>query len=94
MLVVYGEEDVNEIFVDTPLAVCEQRDPKGLYLKARTGAIKHFTGIDSTYEAPIAAEIHLKTAEMDIDSCVSAILQYLNDGNYLRQTVSGFCDAL
>lgn len=48
-----------EVFVDTPLAVCEQRDPKGLYKKARSGDIKEFTGIDSEYEAPLAPEIHL-----------------------------------
>jgi len=48
-----------EVFVDTPLEVCEQRDPKGLYKKARSGEIQHFTGIDSTYERPDAPEIHL-----------------------------------
>lgn len=48
-----------EIFVDTPLEICEQRDPKGLYKKARSGEIKHFTGIDSAYEAPEAPEVHL-----------------------------------
>ena len=48
-----------EVYVDTPLEVCEQRDPKGLYKKARSGEIKHFTGIDSTYEAPQSPEVHL-----------------------------------
>ena len=48
-----------EVFVDTPLAVCEARDPKGLYKKARAGELRNFTGIDSAYEAPDAAEIHL-----------------------------------
>ncbi|WP_102796043.1 adenylyl-sulfate kinase [Bowmanella denitrificans] len=48
-----------EVFVDTPLAVCEERDPKGLYQKARAGDIKDFTGIDSAYEAPQNPEIHL-----------------------------------
>lgn len=48
-----------EVFVDTPLEVCEQRDPKGLYKKARNGEIKDFTGIDSAYEAPEAPEVHL-----------------------------------
>ncbi len=52
-----------EVFVDTPLEVCEQRDPKGLYKKARSGDIKHFTGIDSAYEAPACAEIHLTYKE-------------------------------
>merc|ERR1712063_163663 len=49
-----------EVYVDTPLEVCEQRDPKGLYKKARSGEIKHFTGIDSTYEAPQSPEVHLQ----------------------------------
>ena len=48
-----------EIFIDTPLEVCEQRDPKGLYKKARSGEIKDFTGIDSAYEAPEIPEVHL-----------------------------------
>jgi adenylylsulfate kinase len=48
-----------EVFVDTPIEICEQRDPKGLYKKARSGDIKHFTGIDSAYEEPMSPEIHL-----------------------------------
>lgn len=54
-----ADQEFIEVFVDTPLAVCEQRDPKGLYQKARNGDIKDFTGIDSAYEAPINPEIHL-----------------------------------
>ncbi len=54
-----GEKEFIEVFVDTPLEVCEQRDPKGLYKKARSGDIKHFTGIDSEYQAPTSPEIHL-----------------------------------
>jgi adenylylsulfate kinase len=52
-----------EVFVDTPIEICEQRDPKGLYKKARSGDIKHFTGIDSAYEAPETPEVHLTYAE-------------------------------
>ncbi|MCU7555160.1 adenylyl-sulfate kinase [Alteromonas sp. ASW11-19] len=55
-----GENEFVEVFVDTPLEVCEQRDPKGLYKKARNGDIKDFTGIDSAYEAPVNPEIHLE----------------------------------
>ncbi|MEO0529966.1 MAG: adenylyl-sulfate kinase [Planctomycetota bacterium] len=55
--------DFVEVFVDTPLEVCEQRDPKGLYKKARAGEIKHFTGISDPYEAPLAAELTLPGAE-------------------------------
>ena len=52
--------DFLEVFVDTPLEICEQRDPKGLYKKARAGEIKHFTGISDPYESPHAPEIHLR----------------------------------
>ncbi len=52
--------DFIEVFIDTPLAICERRDPKGLYKKARAGEIKHFTGISDPYEAPDAPEIHLR----------------------------------
>lgn len=54
-----GAGDFVEVFVDTPLEVCEQRDPKGLYKKARAGEIKHFTGISDPYEPPLAAELVL-----------------------------------
>ncbi|SFN10296.1 adenylylsulfate kinase [Izhakiella capsodis] len=54
-----GVECFIEVYVDTPLAICESRDPKGLYKKARSGELKNFTGIDSIYEAPLAPEIHL-----------------------------------
>lgn len=69
-----------EVFVDTPLEVCESRDPKGLYKKARAGEIKYFTGIDSEYQAPLTPEIHLKTAECDINECAGQVLNYLNLG--------------
>lgn len=55
-----GEGDFLEVFVDTPLEVCEQRDPKGLYKKARAGEIKHFTGISDPYEPPESPELHLR----------------------------------
>lgn len=57
-----AEHEFVEVFIDVPLQVCEQRDPKGLYKKARSGDIKHFTGIDSPYEAPESPEIHLRVA--------------------------------
>jgi adenylylsulfate kinase len=66
-----------EVFVDTPLDICEQRDPKGLYKKARTGEIKNFTGISSTYEAPINAEIVVKTAELSVEECARQVVRYL-----------------
>ena len=66
-----------EVFVDCSLAVAEERDPKGLYKKARAGQIKNFTGIDDPYEAPTLAEIHLKTDEMTLQQEVSIIIDYL-----------------
>jgi bifunctional enzyme CysN/CysC len=57
----FAEGEFQEVFVDTPLAECERRDVKGLYAKARAGEIKNFTGIDSPYESPESAEIHLQT---------------------------------
>lgn len=64
-----------EIFVDTPIEVCEKRDPKGLYKKARNGEIKNFTGIDSPYEAPENPEIHIKSENLDEN--IETILKYL-----------------
>ncbi|MBX3365074.1 MAG: adenylyl-sulfate kinase [Phycisphaeraceae bacterium] len=66
-----------EIYVDTPLEVCEQRDPKGLYKKARAGQIKGFTGIDDPYEAPVNPELVLKTAELTVQQSVGKVLDLL-----------------
>ncbi len=73
-----------EVFVDTPIEVCEQRDPKGLYKKARAGEIKNFTGIDSTYQAPSAAEVHLKTAQQSIEQCVDLVVGYLKGKGIIK----------
>jgi adenylylsulfate kinase len=72
-----------EVFVDCSLAVAEDRDPKGLYKKARAGEIKNFTGIDDPYEAPPTPEIHLKTDEMTVEEEVSLILQHLEDNGFI-----------
>jgi len=69
-------EDFIEIFVDTPLEICEQRDPKGLYKRARAGHIKGFTGIDSPYEAPLKPELKIDTTVNDIDTLSAAIAEY------------------
>ena len=66
-----------EVFVDTPLSVCEQRDPKGLYKKARSGEIAHFTGISSPYEAPLSPDIHLPTAELTIEQAARQVISFL-----------------
>jgi len=72
-----------EVFVDTPLEICEQRDPKGLYQKARAGHIKNFTGLDSPYEVPKNPEIHLKTNEDSVDNLAKGILRYLKDQGFI-----------
>ena len=64
-----------EIFVDTPLAVVEKRDPKGLYKKARRGELKNFTGIDSPYEVPETPEIHIRTEQHDVDASAALIIE-------------------
>jgi adenylylsulfate kinase len=81
-----GEGQFIEIFIDTPLAVCEQRDPKGLYKKARAGEIKNFTGIDSVYELPLKPEIQVKTAELSIKECAEQVVNYLKDNGYIKTT--------
>jgi adenylylsulfate kinase len=69
--------DFIEVFIDTPLSECEKRDPKGLYQKARAGEIKHFTGISSPYEAPLAPEVHLRTTQLSIAEAAAQVLHYL-----------------
>ncbi|MDF4574055.1 adenylyl-sulfate kinase, partial [Vibrio parahaemolyticus] len=59
------------------------RDPKGLYKKARAGEIKHFTGIDSEYQAPISPEIHIKTAELSVEACADQVIQALTEKEYI-----------
>ncbi|MBL4593467.1 MAG: adenylyl-sulfate kinase, partial [Flavobacteriales bacterium] len=74
---IIGEDNFVEVFVNTPLEICEQRDVKGLYKKARAGEIKDFTGIDAPFEAPINPEIDLKTAELTIEEAANEILAYI-----------------
>ena len=75
---IMDEGEFIEIFVDTPLAICEERDPKGLYGKARSGVIENFTGIDSPYEPPEFAEIVLKADRDSPDELADQVLQFLN----------------
>lgn len=72
-----------EVFIDTPLEVCESRDPKGLYKKARSGEIKNFTGISSDYEAPLNPEIHIKTAEYSVEECAKQVVDALISARYI-----------
>lgn len=66
-----------EVFVDCPLEVCENRDPKGLYKKARAGELKGFTGIDAPYEAPQSPELVVNTNELDVAGCTEQVIDYL-----------------
>ncbi len=72
-----------EVFIDVPLEVCESRDPKGLYKKARSGDIPNFTGIDSPYEKPNSAEIHIVNDQIDISDNVDKIINYLKENGYI-----------
>ncbi|MGT2436693.1 adenylyl-sulfate kinase [Bradyrhizobium betae] len=72
-----------EIHVATPLAECERRDPKGLYRKARSGALPAFTGIDHPYEVPQAPEITIDSSELSTDAACERIIRYLRDNHYL-----------
>jgi bifunctional enzyme CysN/CysC len=63
-----------EVFVNTPLEVCEARDPRGLYKRARAGEIKDFTGVNAPYEAPDAPELEIRTAEMSMDSSLAELM--------------------
>ena len=69
--------DFFEVFIDAPLAVCEQRDPKHLYRRARAGEIKQFTGVDAPYETPESPEIHVRTADFGVAECVALIVDFL-----------------
>ncbi|KAJ7581092.1 adenylylsulfate kinase [Mycena floridula] len=72
-----------EVFVDAPLHVVEERDPKGLYKKARAGVIKDFTGISAPYEAPESPEIHIKTDSMNVQESVRIITDYLEQKGWI-----------
>lgn len=71
---IIGSDKFVEVFIDTPLAECERRDPKGLYVKARSGLIKNFTGLDSVYEPPVAPDMRINTVDYSVQKAVSDIL--------------------
>ncbi len=73
-----------EVFVDTPLEICEERDPKGLYKKARAGIIPNFTGISDPYEEPLSPEIVLKAGEQTIEECAGQVLNYLKANGFIH----------
>lgn len=74
---IIGATDFIEVYINTPLEICEARDVKGLYKKARKGEIKGFTGIDAPYEAPLNPDIEVKTHNLTIDESVNIIYNYL-----------------
>jgi len=78
-----AEGEFIEVFIDTPINVCEQRDPKGLYKKARAGEIKDFTGIDSDYDVPKSPEIHVRTADQSIAACAEQIVKHLAEQGFI-----------
>jgi len=78
-----GEDKFIEIFVDTPLEVCEQRDDKGLYARARRGEIKGFTGIDDPYEPPVDPELTITTVDVSPEENARKIIAYLEERGYL-----------
>ena len=71
---IFADGQFVEVFLNTPLEVCEQRDPKGLYKKARAGIIKQFTGISDPYEAPLAADVEIDTSRSNVEKSVRSIL--------------------
>ena len=79
-----NEGEFIEVFVNAPLEVCEQRDPKGLYRKARAGQIANFTGVSAPYEAPDHAEIVVHTDKQSPAECVARIIDFLKL-NYIEQ---------
>ena len=80
----FEKDEYIEVFLNTPIEVCEQRDPKGLYKKARSGLIKDFTGIDSAYEKPENPEITLDGEQYSADVLSDKIINYLSENNFLK----------
>ena len=84
---IIGAKNYFIIYLSTPLAVCEERDPKGLYSKARSGAIPEFTGISSPYEEPLDPDLSLNTGELDVDSCLKKIVELLINSGVIPEDV-------
>ncbi len=76
---IIGEDDFIEIFVNAPLEVCEKRDVKGLYKKARAGEIKNFTGIDAPFEEPLNADVDVSTTDKDVEESVAYVYNKIID---------------
>jgi adenylylsulfate kinase len=81
----FAEGEFFEVYVRCPLDLCESRDPKGLYARARSGEIEEFTGIDSPYEEPEEPEIVLDTSELSVEDCAGRILDMLRDSGIIKK---------
>ena len=84
---IISDDDFIEILVSADLSVCEARDPKGLYKKARAGEIKGFTGIDAPYEAPLNPELIVETDKNDIEASAQIVIDYLVEEGIIRKTL-------
>ena len=82
---IIGKEDYYEVFINCPFEVCEQRDVKGLYKKARAGEIKNFTGISDPYEAPVNPELIVDTGNQTLDESAQVVLNYLEENGYIEK---------
>jgi adenylylsulfate kinase-like enzyme len=74
----FHREEFFEVFINTPLEICEQRDPKGLYKKARRGELKNFTGIDSAFQPPEQPELSFDTSKIDVKKTIDNMIDFLN----------------
>ncbi len=81
----FDDGEYIEVFLDCDISVCESRDPKGLYKRARKGEIPHFTGISDPYEVPESPELTLRTSTMKVSESVDAIFEYLNERGYIGE---------
>lgn len=79
----FDPDEFIEVFVSAPLEVCEQRDPKGLYRRARAGEIPHFTGIDSDYETPEREHVVLDTTELNAEQCADKLIEYMTEHGFI-----------
>jgi adenylylsulfate kinase len=79
-----GDEDFHEVYVKCPIEVCEARDPKGIYKKARRGDIARFTGISDPYEAPESPDLVLETDKFSVDECIDQFCDYLRKEGLIR----------
>ncbi len=84
---IVGAENFVEVFVDAPLEVCEQRDVKGLYKKARAGEVKNFTGIDSPYEPPLQPDVHIPTHLQNVEESMEILLSFIRSRISLKAMV-------